>query len=149
YDFGEHAGSPFLVAELLEGEELRSLIDRGPLPERRAVAYAHQIAAGLSAAHDKGIIHRDLKPENGFVTRDDRVKMLGFGLATLAGRGSERRDEGLTRRAMTEPGAVMGTVGYMSPEQVRGQAADHRSDIFAFGLVLHEMLTGRRAFHRE
>jgi serine/threonine protein kinase/Tol biopolymer transport system component len=151
YDIGSHEGSPFIVAELLDGEELRQQLQNGALPIRKAMDYAQQIASGLAGAHTKGIVHRDLKPENLFVTSDGRVKILDFGLAKLrpaklaAGNGSEIA----TQKAITDPGVVLGTVGYMSPEQVRGQVADHRSDIFSFGVVLYEMLTGRRAFLRE
>ena len=150
YDIGEHDGSPFIVAELLEGEELRQRLDEGSIPLRKVTEYAQQIVSGLSAAHEKGIVHRDLKPENIFVTKDDRVKILDFGLAKLRETGTNiHGSEDATRRAMTDPGVVMGTVGYMSPEQVRGQMTDHRSDIFSFGLILYEMITGRRAFQEE
>ena len=150
YDIGERDGSPFIVAELLEGTELREILDRGALPLRLVREYSRQIVSGLSAAHDKGIVHRDLKPENIFITNDERVKILDFGLAKLRepkvdGLGSEDA----TRKAITNPGVVMGTVGYMSPEQVRGQPTDYRSDIFSFGAILHEMISGRRAFQRE
>jgi serine/threonine protein kinase/Tol biopolymer transport system component len=150
HDIGEHDGNPFIVSELLDGEELRQRLDEGPIPLRKAVEYAQQIVSGLSAAHEKGIVHRDLKPENLFITKDDRVKILDFGLAKLSepvavASGSEDH----TRKALTNPGVVMGTVGYMSPEQVRGQMTDHRSDIFSFGLILYEMITGRRAFQHE
>jgi eukaryotic-like serine/threonine-protein kinase len=150
YDIGNHEGSPFIVAELLEGEELRQRLDEGPIPLRKVTEYAQQIVSGLSAAHEKGIVHRDLKPENLFITKDDRVKILDFGLAKLRApklRANSSEDE--TQRAITNPGVVMGTVGYMSPEQVRGQATDHRSDIFSFGAILHEMISGRRAFQHE
>jgi len=150
YDIGEHDGSPFIVAELLDGEELRQRLDEGPIPLRKVTEYAQQIVSGLSAAHEKGIVHRDLKPENLFITNDDRVKILDFGLAKL--RASETNihgSEDATRRAITNPGVVMGTVGYMSPEQARGHATDHRSDIFSFGTILHEMITGKRAFQHE
>jgi eukaryotic-like serine/threonine-protein kinase len=148
YEFGAHDGAPFIVAELLEGEELRAHLDGGALPVRKAVDYARQIAAGLSAAHERGIILRDLKPENIFVTKDGRVKILDFGLAKLK---PSRLAGGLdteapTQKPLTDPGVVMGTVGYMSPEQVRGGVADGRSDIFSFGVILYEMLSGRRAF---
>ena len=149
HQMGTYEGTPYLVAELLEGDTLREILLRGPVPLRKAIDYGMQIAHGLGAAHDKRIIHRDLKPENLFVTRDGRVKILDFGLAKLtqveaaAGDGAT-----VTVHQRTDPGQVMGTVGYMSPEQVRGQAADRRSDIFALGAVLHEMLTGKRAFHR-
>jgi len=153
YDIGEHDGSPFIVSELLNGEELRQRLDEGPIPLRKVTEYALQIVSGLSAAHEKGIVHRDLKPENLFITKDDRVKILDFGLAKLseppASAGGQSGNEDATRRALTNPGVVMGTVGYMSPEQVRGQQTDHRSDIFSFGLILYEMITGRRAFQEE
>src|SRR5258706_15534845 len=150
YDIGEHEGSPFIVAELLEGEELRQRLDEGPVPLRKVTEYAQQIVSGLTAAHEKGIVHRDLKPENLFITNDDRVKILDFGLAKLRGdRNDQRGSEDATRKVLTNPGVVMGTVGYMSPEQVRGEKADHRSDIFSFGAILHEMITGRRAFRRD
>ena len=150
YDIGEHDGSPFIVAELLDGEELRERLDEGPISLRKVTEYAQQIVSGLSAAHEKGIVHRDLKPENLFITKDERVKILDFGLAKLREPSTNiHGSEDATRRAMTDPGVVMGTVGYMSPEQVRGQMTDHRSDIFSFGLILYEMITGRRAFQEE
>src|SRR5258705_6542816 len=150
YDIGTHEGSPYIVAELLEGEELRDRLDAVTIPLRKTIDYAQQIVSGLSAAHEKGIVHRDLKPENLFVTNDDRVKILDFGLAKLRGdRNDERGSEDATRKVLTNPGVVMGTVGYMSPEQVRGDKTDHRSDIFSFGAILHEMITGHRAFRRE
>ena len=150
YQIGEYNGAPFIVAELLEGEELRQRLDQSPIPLRKVTEYAKQIVNGLSAAHEKGIIHRDLKPENLFITKDDRVKILDFGLAKLSEPGAfARGSEDTTRKVLTDPGVVMGTVGYMSPEQVRGQATDHRSDIFSFGAILHEMITGKRAFKRE
>ncbi len=147
HDVGESAGSQYVVSELLEGETLRERLVAGALSVRKAVDYAVQIAGGLGAAHEKGIVHRDLKPENLFVTADGRVKILDFGLAKLAeGSPEQAQTAAPTQARGTEPGVVMGTVGYMSPEQVRGQPADSRSDIFAFGAVLYEMLTGRRAF---
>ncbi len=154
HDIGEQDGSPFIVSELLEGSSLRSDLDHGPLPPRKASDYAAQIAQGLAAAHDKGIIHRDLKPENVFITRDGRVKILDFGLAKLAPARDAKRDsaesDGLTLTSSpTEAGMVMGTAGYMAPEQVRGAAIDSRTDIFAFGAVLYEMLSGNRAFRRD
>src|SRR4029434_8760827 len=122
----------------------------GPLPPRKAIDCAQQIASGLAAAHSKGITHRDLKPENLFVTNDGRVKILDFGLAQLRPQQSLSGDSDVaTQRAITDPGVALGTVGYMSPEQVRGQVADHRSDTFSFGVILYEMLTGRQAFLRE
>jgi serine/threonine protein kinase len=148
FELGTHEGTPFLVAELLEGETLREHIKRGRIPTRKAIDYGVQIARGLAAAHEKGIVHRDLKPENLFVTKDGRAKILDFGLARLKPGGMETRNNEQTLSAGTEPGVVLGTVGYMSPEQVRGEAADHRSDLFAFGVILYEMLTGRRAFQK-
>src|SRR5579863_2944923 len=149
HDIGTHDGAPFLVSELLEGQTLRERLESGPLPVRRAIEYAFGIAQGLSAAHDKGIVHRDLKPENVFITRDGRVKVLDFGLAKLM-RPEESHDTVATLASpATLPGMVLGTVGYMSPEQVRGESGDARSDIFSFGAVLYEMLTGKRAFKRE
>jgi Tol biopolymer transport system component len=149
HDIGTHDGAPFLVSELLEGQTLREKLESGPLPVRRAIEYALGIAQGLAAAHEKGIVHRDLKPENVFVTRDGRVKVLDFGLAKLV-RPEESHETVVTLTSpATLPGMVMGTVGYMSPEQVRGEPSDARADIFSFGAVLYEMLTGRRAFKRE
>ena len=149
HDIGTYAGAPFLVSELLEGQTLREKLEAGPLPLRRAVEYALGIAQGLAAAHEKGIVHRDLKPENVIVTRDGRVKVLDFGLAKLAS-STESQEAAVTLTSpATLPGTVMGTVGYMSPEQVRGEPTDARSDIFSFGAVLYEMLTGKRAFKRD
>src|SRR5450755_484410 len=145
--FGTFEGAPYLVSELLEGGTLGQLLKRGPLPVRKAIDYGTQIARGLAAAHDKGIVHRDLKPDNIFVTKDGRVKILDISLAKLTQTKTALADgPTVSRQERTEPGVVMGTVGYMSPEQVRGKAADHRADIFAFGAILYEMLTGRRAF---
>ena len=150
YDIGTHDGSPYIVSELLHGEELREQLTSGGLSQRQAIGYAQQIAQGLAAAHDKGIIHRDLKPENLFVTSDGRVKILDFGIAKLRPQRSDEISlEIATVKQITDPGTVMGTVGYMSPEQVRGLPSDHRSDIFSFGAILYEMLSGRRAFRRE
>jgi Tol biopolymer transport system component/tRNA A-37 threonylcarbamoyl transferase component Bud32 len=145
YDVGMHDGAPYLVTELLEGATLRDRLSGGALPPRKAVDYAVQTAQGLAAAHDKGIVHRDLKPENIFVCRDGRVKILDFGLAKLiAPEAGDATVTGLDNQ--TEAGVVMGTAGYMSPEQVRGEKADQRSDIFSFGAVLYEMFSGQRAF---
>ena len=149
HDFGSESGTVYAVMELLEGETLRAALAAGPLSARRAVDYAIQIARGLAAAHDKGIVHRDLKPENVFVTNDGRVKILDFGLARQEATPLTAATIVPTISSPTEPGTVLGTVGYMAPEQVRGDAADWRADIFAFGAVLYEMVTGTRAFHRE
>ncbi len=152
HDIGEQAGAPFIVSELLEGTSLRTELESGPLSARKAADYAVQIAQGLAAAHDKGIIHRDLKPENIFVTREGRVKILDFGLAKLAPNATPANEAsaGMTLTSSpTEAGMVMGTAGYMAPEQVRGAAVDSRTDIFAFGAVLYEMISGQRAFRRD
>jgi serine/threonine protein kinase len=150
HDIGTHNGAPYVVSELLEGETLRKRLSGMTLPYRRAIDYGLQLAHGLAAAHEKGIVHRDLKPENIFITKDGRVKILDFGLAKLIqANGNECQTDIPTRRVDTDPGIVMGTVGYMSPEQVRGQGVDHRSDIFAFGAILYEILSGQRAFHGD
>ena len=150
HDISTHDGSPYVVSELLEGETLRQRISDTPLAPRRAVEYALQIANGLAAAHEKGIIHRDLKPDNIFITNDGRAKILDFGLAKLRQLdGDPVRTDVPTRRVDTDPGVVMGTVGYMSPEQLKGRPVDQRSDIFSFGAILYEMLSGRRAFYGE
>lgn len=148
HEFGTFEGVPYLVSELLEGQTLRQLLRRGPVPVRKAIDYAVQIAHGLAAAHEKGIVHRDLKPENLFVSKDGHVKILDFGLAKLAHRESEA--DGAVRPLIrdTNLGLVVGTPGYMAPEQVRRGPADHRTDIFAFGATLYEMLSGKRAFQR-
>jgi Tol biopolymer transport system component len=147
YDIGLDQGSPYIVTELLEGEELRALLNQGVVPFRHALDYARQIAHGLAAAHAKGIVHRDLKPENIFITSDGRVKILDFGLVKLKLPVSGAV---LTnRQPVTEPGVILGTVGYMAPEQVRGQETDGCSDIFALGVILYEMLAGRRPFLGE
>ena len=151
FDVGQHDGSPFLVSELLEGESLRAVLDRGAMPQRKAIDYGVQVAQGLAAAHEKGIVHRDLKPENIFVTRDARIKILDFGLVKLAQKvGAAAESDGVTLTSShTVAGVVMGTASYMAPEQVRGEAADPRTDIFAFGAVLYETLSGKRAFRRD
>ncbi|PWB70342.1 MAG: hypothetical protein C3F15_13925 [Holophagae bacterium] len=148
FDVGTHEAIPYLVTELLEGESLRDRLKAGGLTVRKAVEIAVQIVHGLAAAHGKGIVHRDLKPENLFVTTDGQVKILDFGLAKLteARLGGDLEREAETLVKSTEFGVVVGTVGYMSPEQVRGMPCDHRADIFALGCVLYEMLAGRRAF---
>ncbi len=145
YDVGTHDGSPYLVTELLEGTTLREQL---PLPRRKALDYAGQIAAGLAAAHAKGITHRDLKPENLFITNDGRAKILDFGLAKVTGAGSAPGEAEATRGMSTTPGLALGTVGYMSPEQALGKPADPRSDIFSFGAILYEIFGGQRAFLR-
>jgi Tol biopolymer transport system component len=147
YDIGVYAGSPYIVSELLEGESLRSRLHSGALPSRKAIDYARQIAEGLAAAHERNIVHRDVKPDNLFITRDGRIKILDFGIAKLTRPGDDAQHTGLPTE--TEAGMVVGTAGYMSPEQVRGEAVDPRSDIFSFGTVFYEMLMGRPAFTRE
>lgn len=148
HDIGQHDRSPFIVSELLEGESLRTRLQTAAVPLRKAIDLAIQIAHGLAAAHEKGIVHRDLKPENLFVTTDGRIKILDFGLAKLT--QAEPSEPGVssipTIAVDTEAGRVLGTVGYMAPEQVRGLPADHRADLFAFGAVLYELVAGRRAF---
>jgi serine/threonine protein kinase len=142
YQFGAFEGAPYLVSELLEGSTLRQVLQRAPLRVRKAIDYGVQIAHGLAAAHEKGIVHRDLKPENLFVAKDGRIKILDFGLAKLKQHPSDSEGIAPTQTLGTDPGVVMGTAGYMSPEQVRGQTVDHRTDIFAFGAILYEMLAG-------
>ncbi|MDX6614522.1 MAG: eukaryotic-like serine/threonine-protein kinase [Blastocatellia bacterium] len=152
FDFGSFNGSPYIVSELLNGETLRDRLIQSALPTRKAIDYASQIARGLGAAHDKGIVHRDLKPENVFLTTDGHAKILDFGLAKLIEEPVSDEDsssEVPTKRVSTQPGTVLGSVGYMSPEQVRGRATDSRSDIFSFGAVLYEMVTGDRAFRGD
>ena len=143
FDVGVDDGIPYVVLELLEGETLSTALARGPLPVRRATELARQIAEGLAAAHAKGIVHRDLKPDNIFVTADGRAKILDFGLAKLIeGPAQNATVTHLGTTPPTGPGHVLGTAGYMAPEQVRGEAADHRADIFAFGAVFYEMCAG-------
>ena len=158
YDIGIHDDAPYIVTELLDGATLRETLTAGALPQRKAGDYGLQVTRGLAAAHEKGIVHRDLKPENLFVTTDERVKILDFGLAKLtqvvsALAGASALPTGVPDPAgappNTIPGLVMGTIGYMSPEQVRGVAADYRADVFAFGAILYEMIAGRRAFRGE
>ncbi|MGH9483785.1 MAG: protein kinase domain-containing protein, partial [Terriglobales bacterium] len=155
YDFGVAEGAPYLVTELLEGETLRARLTPGAtgagnvaLPPRKAIEIAQQVARGLAAAHAKGIVHRDLKPENIFLTREGQAKILDFGLAKVAEAVSDDA-ETVAASQLTSAGQVLGTAGYMSPEQVRGQATDARSDLFALGAILYEMLAGRRAFQRD
>jgi Tol biopolymer transport system component len=147
YELGTHDGAPFIAMELLEGETLRDKLDRGAIPARKSIDYAVQIANGLAAAHEKGIVHRDLKPENIFAMPDGRIKILDFGLAKLTAPADVPDDQ--TAKRGTAPGTVMGTAGYMSPEQVLALDVDHRSDIFSFGAILYEMLSGHRAFKRD
>src|SRR5207237_1995260 len=144
FDVGKQHQIAYAVTELLHGETLGDITARGPLPVRKALDYGVQIARALGAAHERGIVHRDLKPGNVFVAGDGHVKVLDFGLA----RNTAAADAGLTMTG-TRPGMVMGTVGYMAPEQARGLAVDHRADIFAFGCVMYEMVSGRRAFERD
>jgi len=146
HDFGTESGTLYAVMELLEGATLRERLAQSELDVSRALDWAHQIAQGLAAAHERGITHRDLKPENIFITRDGVVKILDFGLARLD--ASDANSDQMNTLARTSPGMIMGTVAYLSPEQARGETADHRSDIFAFGAVLFEMLTGKPAFLR-
>jgi serine/threonine protein kinase/Tol biopolymer transport system component len=152
YDVDTQGNILYVVSELLEGEELRDRLEQGPLSVRKAIEYAQQIVSGLCAAHEKGIVHRDLKPENLFITKDERVKILDFGIAKLTTSPQSTNadiSEDATRKVLTYPGMIIGTVGYMSPEQVRGAPVDHRSDIFSFGVILYEMLTGSKAFHGD
>jgi eukaryotic-like serine/threonine-protein kinase len=149
FDVGAKENTPYVVSELLEGETLRERLNSGAISVRKAVEYAVQLAHGLAAAHDKGIVHRDLKPENIFITADERLKILDFGLAKLTeapDAASSASNVPTTPRLVTQPGVLLGTMGYAAPEQLRGLQADHRADIFSFGVVLYEMLSGRRAF---
>jgi eukaryotic-like serine/threonine-protein kinase len=149
FDIGRHNGTPFLVSELLEGDSLRAVLDKGAVPQRKTIDYGVQVAHGLAAAHEKGIVHRDVKPENVFVTKDGRIKILDFGLAKLAQKAGAGSDELTLTSPQTVAGVVMGTASYMAPEQVRGETADARTDIFGFGAMLYEMLSGVRAFRRD
>lgn len=149
HDVGQHGGAPYIVSELLDGETLRERLHGSALPVRKATEYAVQIARGLAAAHEKGIVHRDLKPENIFITADGRVKILDFGLAKLTEPALSGMSALPTTLPHTEHGIVLGTIGYMSPEQVRGLQADPRSDIFAVGAVVYEMLSGARPFRGD
>ena len=149
HDIGAQGNIHYLVSEFLEGRTLRERMSNGPLQPRKAIDYALQIATGLSAAHEQGIIHRDLKPENIFVTRDERIKILDFGLAKQTRSPAFAPDDPtLSGPEPTQAGVVLGTIGYMSPEQVRGEVTDHRCDIFSFGAIVYEMVSGRRAFQR-
>ena len=150
FDFGSQDGIAYAVMELLEGETLRARLENGPLPPRKAIEYGREAALGLAAAHEKGIVHRDLKPENLFLTADGRLKILDFGLVKHVPRAlGQERSTAPTHPQQTQPGMIMGTVGYMSPEQVRGMNVDHRTDIFSLGAILYEMLSGRRAFRHD
>jgi eukaryotic-like serine/threonine-protein kinase len=150
FDFGTHEGTAYAVTELLEGETLRQrLLSEGAIPPRKAAEILQAVGLGLAAAHEKGIVHRDIKPENLFLTKDGRSKILDFGLAREISLPSSEDTHSPTVALATEPGTVLGTVGYMSPEQVRGQPVDHRSDIFSLGAVLYEMLSGNRPFRGE
>ncbi|MGH9845936.1 MAG: serine/threonine-protein kinase, partial [Blastocatellia bacterium] len=151
HDIGLHEESPYIVSELLEGETLRERIKGGAMAVRKAVDFALQIGRGLAAAHERGVVHRDLKPENLFITRDERLKILDFGLAKLAQPPSSLTNASALNApfVQTEPGKLMGTVGYMSPEQIRGEEADSRSDIFSFGVILFEMFAGQRPFRGD
>ena len=153
HQFGSFEGAPYLVSELLVGGTLREALDHGPLPVRKTIDYGVQIAHGLAAAHGKGIVHRDLKPENLFLTKDARIKILDFGIAKLLNPefGSQPGNAASIASMTTETrtGSVLGTIAYMSPEQLRGKPVDHRSDIFSLGAILYEMLTGKRAFAGE
>src|SRR5437868_3946196 len=153
FDLGTHDGISYIVTELLDGQPLRERLQHGAIPQRKAIEYASCIVRGLAAAHEHGVVHRDLKPENIFISTDSsQVKILDFGLAKMAAAPSSDSAATFTPSMAdsgTSAGTVMGSVGYMSPEQVRGEKVDHRSDIFSFGAVLYEMLTGSRAFQRE
>src|SRR5512139_860968 len=148
FDVGTHEGVPYVVTELLQGETLREMISRRTPTQRQVLSIAVQVAQGLDAAHGKGIVHRDLKPENVFVTTDGRVKLLDFGLAKQVQRLASDSVEP-TESSPTEAGQMVGTIGYMSPEQVRGLPVDARTDVFSFGVVLYELLAGKHPFRRE
>ena len=150
FHVGQCDGSPYIVTELLQGETLRTRLNRGSVRVREVLDWGKDLARGLGAAHDAGIFHRDLKPENLFITKDGRIKILDFGLAKLdPAKTSSGNGSTVTLQQVTSPGHVLGTVGYMSPEQVRGEAADASSDVFAFGVILYEMLAGKRPFQRD
>ena len=149
HDLGREGEMDYAVMELLDGETLRQRLERGSIRRNEALEMATQIARGLAAVHERGIAHRDLKPENLFLTSSGTIKILDFGLAIQAAPALTNNTSSPTATRLTSAGAVMGTVGYMSPEQVRGEAADHRSDVFSFGCVLYEMIGGRRAFQRD
>ncbi len=146
FDVGQSEQGPYIVSELLDGETLRERMTRRRVPTRTAVEWVVQMARALAAAHDRGVIHRDLKPENVFITRDGTAKVLDFGLAKLKPETGASMDVTMSRGAASGPGAVLGTAGYMAPEQVRGEEADQRADVFALGCVFYELLSGARAF---
>ena len=146
HDVGTHGGQPYIVSELLEGQTVRDATSVGALPPHTVIDYAIQMCRGLTAAHDLGIVHRDLKPENLFITRDGRLKILDFGLAKLTESRLDAATAAATGTVATMPNAIIGTVGYMSPEQVAGRTADFRSDLFSIGAVLYELCSGHRAF---
>jgi eukaryotic-like serine/threonine-protein kinase len=149
YDVGAQNGCPYLVSELLEGETLREPLRSGPLSVKKSIEIAVQIAQGIAGAHEKGIVHRDLKPANIFLTTEGRVKILDFGLAKLSQQLTIDGAETDTLSAESDPGVMLGTMGYMSPEQVRGKPADARSDIFALGTIIYEMVSGHSAFQKD
>ena len=149
FDIGTEGGVPYIVSELVEGETLRALLLKGPLALRRSLEIASQIAGGMSAAHQAGITHRDLKPENIMIAPDGRAKILDFGLAKRSTATTGKRPDNSTETYLSEPGTILGTANYMSPEQARGLAVDYRSDQFSFGIVLHEMLSGHQPFKRD
>lgn len=149
HDIGVHNGSPYIVCELLDGQNLRQVLRTGALPIRKAIDYAKQVAHALAQAHAKGIVHRDLKPENLFLTRDGQIKILDFGLAKLKYDPVAVSTTDTVEPAQTETGVILGTAGYMAPEQVLGQKVDHRADIFNLGAILFEFVGGKPAFVRE
>src|SRR3954468_2761495 len=149
HDIGDHEGHSYIVSEFLQGSTLRRHLLSGPLPLRQAVDYAQQIAQALAAAHEKHIVHRDLKPENIFITKDGRAKILDFGIAKLIAEDPDDPSAIGAMTTQTKVGSILGTVAYMSPDQLRGKPVDHRSDIFSFGAILFEMLSGKRAFTGE
>src|SRR5258708_7461405 len=149
HHFGTYQRAPYLVSELMQGETLREELKRGPLSQIRSMELAEQIAEGLNAAHQRGVVHRDLKPENLFVSREQRVKILDFGLAKLLEEEPEKEGEAKKELFQTNPALVAGTVGYASPEQLRGEKLDARTDLFSLGVILYEMTTGQRPFAAE
>ena len=148
YEIGEHEGVPYIAMELVHGRTLREILEDGPLPNDQLMRYATQMAEGLAKAHQAGIVHRDFKPENVIISEDGYVKILDFGLAKLSAHGAVGSEIATAVKGGTTPGTILGTVGYMSPEQAKGESADFRSDQFSLGAVLYEMVTGRPAFRR-